>query len=204
MSDSAAKITPLIASQERTAAASQPAFPAPSFKSNQALPASPINAATPTALSLDGSAGKHAPSLAVAHSVPATVDAAPLEKAVAGLQLRLHELQVENQALVAAATNGSSRSVDPSAVIADADARHLYSVAEALLASNRAMQDSLQAIQDRHQSSLQSLQESLISSQHSLQEALVQTQNFTLAFAAVCLGAALLAVVVVRGRVGPS
>jgi predicted PurR-regulated permease PerM len=89
-------------------------------------------------------------------------------------------------------------------VIADADARHLYSVVEALLASNRAMQDSLQAIQDRHQSSLQSLQESLISSQHSLQEALVQTQNFTLAFAAGCLGAALLAVVVVRGRVGPS
>ncbi len=199
MSDSAAKIIPLIASQERTAAALQPATPAPSFKSSQTLPASPRNAATPTALPLDGSTGKHAPLLAIAHSVPAAVDAAPSENVVAGLQLRLHELQVENQALVArsAATNGSSRSVDPCAVMADADVWRLYNVVEALLASNRAMQDSLQAIQDRHQSSLQTILESLISSQRSL-------QNFTLAFAAGCLGAALLAVVVVRGRVGPS
>jgi hypothetical protein len=90
----------------------------------------------------------------------------------------------------------------------------LYSVVEALLSSNRAMQDShqssLQTMQDRHQCSLHALQESLISNQRSLQEALAasqrqvasaQTHNFALAVAAGCLGAALLAVVVVRGRV---
>ena len=58
MSDSAARIIPLISSQARAAAALQPASPAPSFNASQALPASPRNAATPTALPLDGSAGK--------------------------------------------------------------------------------------------------------------------------------------------------
>ena len=94
--------------------------------------------------------------------------------------------------------NGSQRSADPSAAAADADAGagRLYSVVEALLSSNRAMQD-------RHQCSLQTMQESLIANQRSLQEALTasQTHNFALAVAAGCLGAALLAVVVVRGRV---
>jgi NAD(P)-dependent dehydrogenase (short-subunit alcohol dehydrogenase family) len=74
--------------------------------------------------------------------------------------------------------------------VADADVGRLYSVVEALLASNRAMQDS-------HQSSLQTLQQSLISNQRLLQEALaasqrqvasVQTHNFALIVAAGCLG----------------
>jgi hypothetical protein len=218
MSDSAARIIPLISSQERAAAALQPASPAPSFNASQALPASPRNAVTPTALSLDGSAGKRTPSFATAHSGPAAVDPAPVDNVVASLQSRLEELQVENRALAArsAAMNGSQRSTDPSAAAADADAGagRLYSVVEALLSSNRAMQDShqssLQTMQDRHQCSLQALQESLIANQRSLQEALAasqrqvasaQTHNFALAVAAGCLGAALLAVVVVRGRV---
>ena len=216
MSDSAARIIPLISSQERAAAALQPASPAPPFNASQALPASPRNVATPTALPLDGSAGKRTPSFATAHSGPAAVDPAPVDNVVASLQSRLEELQVENRALAArsAAMDGSHRSADASAAVADADAGagRLYSVVEALLSSNRAMQDS-------HQSSLQALQESLISNQRSLQEALAasqrqvasaQTHNFALAVAAVgalavaaagCLGAALLAVVVVRGRV---
>ena len=236
MSDSAARIIPLISSQERAAAALQPASPAPSFNASQALPASPRNAATPTALPLDGSAGKRTPSFATAHSGPAAVDPAPVDNVVASLQSRLEDLQVENRALAArsAAMNGSQRSADPSAAAADADAGagRLYSVVEALLSSNRAMQDShqsclqtmqdrhqsslqtmqsslqalqssLQTMQDRHQCSLQALQESLIANQRSLQEALAasQTHNFALAVAAGCLGAALLAVVVVRGRV---
>ena len=236
MSDSAARIIPLISSQERAAAALQPASPAPSFNASQALPASPRNAATPTALPLDGSAGKRTPSFATAHSGPAAVDPAAADNVVASLQSRLEELQVENRALAArsAAMDGSHRSADASAAVADADAGagRLYSVVEALLSSNRAMQDShqsslqtmqdrhqntlqimqssLQTMQDRHQCSLQALQESLISNQRSLQEALAasqrqvasaQTHNFALAVAAGCLGAALLAVVVVRGRV---
>jgi len=211
MSDSAARIIPLISSQERAAAALQPASPAPSFNASQALPASPRNAATPTALPLDGSAGKRTPSFATAHSGPAAVDPAAADNVVASLQSRLEELQVENRALAArsAAMNGSQRSADPSAAAADADAGagRLYSVVEALLSSNRAMQDShqssLQTMQDSHQCSLQALQESLIANQRSLQEALAarQTHNFALAVAAGCLGAALLAVVVVRGRV---
>ena len=226
MSDSAARIIPLISSQERTAAALQPASPAPPFNASQALPASPRNAATPTALPLDGSAGKRTPSFATAHSGPTAVDPAAADNVVASLQSRLEELQVENRALAArsAAMDGSHRSADASAAVADADAGagRLYSVVEALLSSNRAMQDShqsslqimqssLQTIQDRHQCSLQALQESLISYQRSLQEALAasqrqvasaQTHNFALAVAAAgCLGAALLAVVVVRGRV---
>ena len=226
MSDSAARIIPLISSQERTAAALQPASPAPPFNASQALPASPRNAATPTALPLDGSAGKRTPSFATAHSGPTAVDPAAADNVVASLQSRLEELQVENRALAArsAAMDGSHRSADASAAVADADAGagRLYSVVEALLSSNRAMQDShqsslqimqssLQTIQDRHQCSLQALQESLISNQRSLQEALAasqrqvasaQTHNFALAVAAAgCLGAALLAVVVVRGRV---
>ena len=255
MSDSAARIIPLISSQERAAAALQPASPAPPFNASQALPASPRNAATPTALPLDGSAGKRTPSFATAHSGPAAVDPAAADNVVASLQSRLEELQVENRALAArsAAMDGSHRSADASAAVADADAGagRLYSVVEALLSSNRAMQDShqsslqtmqdrhqcslqtmqsshqsslqtmqsslqtmqssLQSMQDRHQSSLHALQESLISYQRSLQEALAasqrqvasaQTHNFALAVAAAgCLGAALLAVVVVRGRV---
>jgi hypothetical protein len=237
MSDSAARIIPLISSQERAAAALQPASPAPPFNASQALPASPRNAATPTALPLDGSAGKRTPSFATAHSGPAAVDPAAADNVVASLQSRLEELQVENRALAArsAAMDGSHRSADASAAVADADAGagRLYSVVEALLSSNRAMQDShqssLQTMQDRHQCSLQTmqsslqtmqdshqcsqhaLQESLISIQRSLQEALAasqrqvasaQTHNFALAVAAAgCLGAALLAVVVVRGRV---
>jgi hypothetical protein len=236
MSDSAARIIPLISSQERAAAALQPASPAPSFNASQALPASPRNAVTPTALPLDGSAGKRTPSFATAHSGPAAVDPAPVDNAVTSLQSRLEELQVENRALAArsAAMNGSQKSADPSAAAADADAGagRLYSVVEALLSSNRAMQSShqsslqtmqsshqsslqtmqssLQTMQDRHQCSLQALQESLIANQRSLQEALAasqrqvasaQTHNFALAVAAGCLGAALLAVVVVRGRV---
>jgi hypothetical protein len=94
--------------------------------------------------------------------------------------------------------DGSHRSADASAAVADADAGagRLYSVVEALLSSNRAMQDS-------HRCSLQALQESLIANQRSLQEALAASHahNFALAVAAGCLGAALLAVVVVRGRV---
>ena len=227
MSDSAARIIPLILSQERAAAALQPASPAPSFNASQALPASPRNAATPTALPLDGSAGKRTPSFATAHSGPAAVDLAHVDDVVTSLRPRLEELQVENRALAArlAAMDGSHRSAEPSVVDADAGAGRLYSVVEALLSSNRAMQDShqsslqtmqdrhqssLQIMQDRHQSSLQALQELLISNQRSLQEALAasqrqlasaQTHNFALAVAAGCLGAALLAVVVVRGRV---
>ena len=255
MSDSAARIIPLISSQERAAAALQPASPAPPFNASQALPASPRNAATPTALPLDGSAGKRTPSFATAHSGPAAVDPAAADNVVASLQSRLEELQVENRALAArsAAMDGSHRSADASAAVADADAGagRLYSVVEALLSSNRAMQDShqsslqtmqdrhqcglqalqsshqsslqtmqsslqtmqssLQTMQDRHQCSLHALQESLISYQRSLQEALAasqrqvasaQSHNFALAVAAAgCLGAALLAVVVVRGRV---
>jgi hypothetical protein len=219
MSDSAARMIPLIAFQDH-AASLQPATSAPSLNSSQALHASPRNAATPTAaLSLDGSAGQHAPSFATAHSGPAAVDPAAADNVVASLQSRLEELQVENRALAArsAAMDGSHRSADASAAVADADAGagRLYSVVEALLSSNRAMQDShqssLQTMQDRHQCSLQALQESLISYQRSLQEALAasqrqvasaQTHNFALAVAAAgCLGAALLAVVVVRGRV---
>ena len=218
MSDSAARIMPLISSQERAAAALQPASPAPSINASQALPASPRNAATPTALPLDGSAGKRTPSFATAHSGPAAVDPAAADNVVASLQSRLEELQVENRALAArsAAMDGSHRSADASAAVADADAGagRLYSVVEALLSSNRAMQDShqssLQTMQSSHQCSVQALQESLISNQRSLQEALAasqrqvasaQTHNFALAVAAGCLGAALLAVVVVRGRV---
>ena len=226
MSDSAARIIPLISSQERAAAALQPASPAPSINASQALPASPRNAATPTALPLDGSAGKRTPSFATAHSGPAAVDPAAADNVVASLQSRLEELQVENRALAArsAAMDGSHRSADPSAAVADADAGagRLYSVVEALLSSTRAMQDShqsslqtmqssLQTMQSSHQCSVQALQESLISNQRSLQEALAasqrqvasaQTHNFALAVAAAgCLGAALLAVVVVRGRV---
>ena len=173
MSDSAARIIPLISSQERAAAALQPASPAPSFNASQALPASPRNAATPTALPLDGSAGKRTPSFATAHSGPAAVDPAPVDNVVAILQSRLEDLQVENRVLAArsAAMNGSQRSADPSAAAADAGAGagRLYSVVEALLSSNRAMQDShqcsLQTMQDRHQCSLQALQESLIANQ---------------------------------------
>jgi hypothetical protein len=205
MSDSAARIIPLISSLERTTAALQPASPAPSFNVSQALPASPRNTATPTALSFDGSAGKHTPSFATAHSGAAAVDPVPADNVVASLLSRLGELQVENRTLAArsAAMDGSRRSADPSAAVADVDAGRLYSVVEALLASNRAMQDS-------HQSSLQTLQQSLISNQRLLQEALaasqrqvasVQTHNFALIVAAGCLGAALLAVVVVRGRI---
>jgi hypothetical protein len=145
---------------------------------------------------------------------------------------RLKQLQVENRTLAArsAAMNGSCRSAVPSAAVADADAGRLYSVVEALLACNQAMQD-------RHQSGLQTLQESLISNQRSLQKALVasqlhaasiqealvasqrlaasiqealvasqrhgasaQTHSVALIVAAGCLGAALLAVAVVRGR----
>jgi hypothetical protein len=131
------------------------------------------------------------------------------QKVVASLQARFEELQVENRALASrsAATDNSRRSLGPSVVVSDADAGRLYSVIEALLASQQAMQDmhqsSQQAMQDRHQSSLQTLQESLIANQRSLQEALAasQTHNFALAVAAGCLGATLLAVVVVRGRV---
>ncbi len=216
MSDSAARIIPLILSQERAAAALQPASPAPLFNASQALPASPRNAATPTALPLDGSVGKRTPSFATAHSGADAVYPAPVDNVVTSLQSRLEELQVENRALAArpAAMDGSHRSAEPSVVDADAGAGRLYSVVEALLSSNRAMQDShqssLQTMQDRHQSSLQALQEMLISNQRSLQEALAasqrqlasaQTHNFALAVAAGCLGAALLAVVVVRGRV---
>ncbi len=195
MSDSAARMIPLIAVQDH-AASLQPATSAPSLNSSQALHASPRNAATPTAaLPLDGSAGQHAPSFANAHSGPAAVDPSALEKVVAGLQLRLEELQVENRALAtrSAATH--------SAAVSDADAGRMHSIVQALLASNRAMQD-------RFQSNLQVLQESLISNQCSLKEALAashlqaasaqaaaaQTHNFALAFAAGCL--ALLAVVI--------
>jgi len=208
MSDSAARMIPLIAFQDH-AASLQPATSAPSLNSSQALHASPRNAATPTAaLPLDGSAGQHAPSFANAHSGPAAVDPSALEKVVAGLQLRLEELQVENRALAAlsAATHSSRRSADPPAAVSDADAGRMHSIVQALLASNRAMQDSFQ-------SNLQVLQESLISNQCSLKEALAashlqvasaqaaaaQTHNFALAFAAGCL--ALLAVVIARGRV---
>ncbi len=205
MSDSAARIIPLISSPDRTTTALQPASPAPSVSVSQALPASPRNTATPTALSFDGSARKHTPSFATAHSGAVAVDPVPADNVVASLLLRLEELQVANKTLAArsAAMDGSCRSADPPAAVAETDTGRLFSVVEALLASNRAMQDS-------HQSSLQTLQESLISNQRSLQEALVasqrhaasvQTHNFAaLIVAAGCLGAALLTVVAVRGR----
>jgi hypothetical protein len=226
VSDSAARIIPLIASQERTAAALQPttsaASASPTFSSSQALPASPRSAATPTVLPLDRGAGKYASSFATPHSGPAAVDAAPLEKVVASLQARFEELQVENRALASrsAATDNSHRSLGPSVVVSDADAGRLYSVIEALLASQQAMQD-------KHQSSLQTLQESLISNQRSLQEALAASQRqvaaaqqqivsfqqqfaaaqshtfalTSLAVTAGCLSAALLTMVLVRRRV---
>ncbi len=230
MPDSAARIIPLLASQERATALT--------FSGSQTLPASPRNAATPAAVPLDGNAGQRAPSFACVRSGPAAVDVAASENVVAGLQLRLEELQAENRALTArcAATHGSRRSSDPPAAVAGAgagadagaDAGRLHSVIEALLGSNRAFQDShqsclqtmqkslqtmqksLQKVQERHQSSLQLLQQSLVSNQRSLQLALAasqqqvasaQTQNFALAATAGCLGAAFLAVVIARGRV---
>jgi hypothetical protein len=221
MSDSAARIIPLISFQEHTAAL-QPATPVPSSHSCQGIPASPRNSATPaTSLPLDGSAAQFAPSLAVSNS-----DAATLENVVASIKLRLDELHAEYHALAArsAATDGSrNRSADPPAAATDADARRMYSVVEALLAGNRAIQkshqsnlrsmlgsfqSSLHAMQDMHQSNLQALQQSLISNQCSLQEALAasqlqitsaQTHHFAMVFVAGCLGVALLAVVVARG-----
>ena len=192
MTESAARMMPLIASLERTSAAQQPANPAASappssIPSVQAFPASPRSAATPPALLRNGSSANRALSTPVADGV------APSDQAVVSLQERLEELQVANQALVArcAAMDNSSRGVDASAVSPAAYAGQLYGVVEALLSSQRSMQEALlanqqaalsslqaalssqQAAQERHERNLQAQQESALSS---LQAALSSVQ----------------------------
>jgi hypothetical protein len=164
MTESAARMMPLIASLERTSAAQQPANPAASAPSSsissvQAFPASPRSAATPPALLRNGSSANRA------MSTPVADGAAPSDQAVVSLQERLEELQVANQALVArcAAMDSSGRGVDASAVSPASDARQLYGVIEALLSNQ-------QAALERHERNLQTQQESLLASQQATLE----------------------------------
>ncbi len=192
MTESAARIMPLITSLERTSAAQQPAKPAASAQpssvpSVQAFPASPRSAATPPALLRNGSSANRALSTPVADGV------APSDQAIVSLQERLEELQVANQALVTrcAAMDNSGRGVDASAASPAADAGQLYGVVEALLSSQRSMQESLlaslQAAQERHERNLQTQQQSVAASQ-------------ALAVAACCVSAAVLGIAILRAR----
>ena len=210
MTESAARMMPLIASLERTSAAQQPANPAASAPSSsipsvQAFPASPRSAATPPALQRNGSSANRA------MSTPVADGAAPSDQAVVSLQERLEELQVANQALVArcAAMDSSGRGVDASAVSPASDAGQLYGVIEALLSSQRSLQESLlasqqaalsslQAAQERSDRNLQTLQEALLANQRWLQQSVAASQ--ALAVAACCVSAALLGIALLRAR----
>ena len=194
MTESAARIIPLIASQERATAALQPANPATSS----------CNAATtPAPILSHGSS-----------SAPEVHDAAPSDQVIVGLQTRIEELQAAMQVLDArfAATN-SSRRRDASDVWPAADAGRLYEVVNALISSQvamqdrheiivRKMQDSHQAIQEklqeRHESTVLKLQDALAASQQ--QVAASQAHEHTVAVAACCLGAAFLGMLLARAR----
>ena len=200
MTESAARMMPLIASLERTSAAQQPANPAASAPSSsipsvQAFPASPRSAATPPALLRNGSSAN------CAMSTPVADGSAPSDQAVVSLQERLEELQVANQALVArcAAMDSSGRGVDASAVSPESDAGQLYGVIEALLSSQRSLQESLLASQ---QAALSSLQAALERSDRNLQTQLQQSvaASQALAVAACCISAALLGIALLRAR----
>ena len=210
VTESAAKIAPLIASQERATAALQPANPAassssPSVHAVQALQALPRNAATPPppALPHDSSSANRPLSFAAAQSTPA-VDVALSDKVICSLQAVLEKLEAPS-----------------------ADTVRLYGIVNALLSGQQAIQDRQAAIQERHEAAIQrlqdrqdamherhqaavhKLQESLLSNQRLLQEALVASQqqatayqanNRALTVAACCLSAALLGGLLARVR----
>ncbi len=193
MTESATRITPLIASQERAAAALQPANPSASSSSPsvQCIQTLPRNAATlpSPVLPHDSSSANRALSFAAAQSAPAADDAASPDDLTASLQARLEELQAANAALAARCDSG--RRGYASDVWPAADAGRLYGVVDALLSNQQAMQE-------RHEATVQKLQELLLSNQRSLQEALASSHS--LAVAACCVSAALLGVLLVRAR----
>jgi hypothetical protein len=132
MTESAAKIIPLITSQESTTAALQPANVAASsspasVQSNRALQDTQRNATT-----------------------PAADDAARSGKLITSLQLQLDALQAANKTLAAR----SQRDGKAPDVVPAADASRLYGVIEKLLSSQQAIQERLEATNQRLQESI--------------------------------------------------